>query len=92
MRVPHGRPWKIAIIFLPEDDMGDEAVLPLRLEQGLNFFPGAITIKGIEAQGDESGIPVPLKRIDAAIWDGIAPTIIPEQNIAGILGEGCRHN
>ena len=66
---------------MPKHDVRNHSVLPLRIQKGDDFQPGAPLVKLPDAERGKTGIPVPLIRIQPASGNGITAPIIHFDNV-----------
>ena len=67
--------WLIVTGFM-KNNVGNAAVFPLVLQQGLQFKDGTLRIEMYPADGGKSRVPRPLMRVEFVRGDRIAPVVV----------------
>ncbi len=75
---------------LVKNDMRHHAIIPLMFEQGDKFRPRTRFVHVLLPKGDQTGVPVPLKRIQPAGGHCVVATIIEFKNFGSAFVDGRR--
>ena len=82
---PHIRSWEVIVRWGVEDDLRDEAALPLAFEQTLDLLECARFVECGPAHRDEAGIPVPLERIQPIRRHRVPAAVVRPQDLARLF-------